>query len=233
MVIRVSSKRPRRLNSEPDRNQRRPAPAVPALKVSGLSKRYGERPVIDGLEISVQAGQALALMGPNGCGKSTVLRCLSGHETAQVQAVEVNGSPATIHSADYRSQVFPIFDDFAFFPDIMVKEHLEFLATVHGRPEASASTALAEFGMTSVSGQFPSTLSSGQIRRVAFAAAVVRPWSLLLLDEPEQRLDDEGRASLVRFLLRSLKEERAVVLATHDHALVEALGAQVLRLEAA
>jgi ABC-type multidrug transport system ATPase subunit len=130
--------------------------------------------------------------------------------------------------------VFPVFDDFAFFPDLTVVEHLELLAGLHGLPDraAAAAEALDRFGIGAVAGQFPVTLSSGQSRRVALACAAVRPWSVLLLDEPEQRLDEDGRDRLLRFLEERLGQGKAVVLATHDRPLVEALGARVIAMAA-
>lgn len=96
--------------------------------------------------------------------------------------------------------------------------------------EAVAAAALERFGISTVAEQFPSTLSSGQIRRVAFAASAIRPWRVLLLDEPEQRLDGDGRSRLVRFLHERLAAGRGLVFATHDLALAERLGARVVSL---
>ena len=203
------------------------------LTVAGLAKTYDGHAIIAGLDVTVEAGSAVALIGPNGCGKSTVLRCLSGHESCWFTAFEISGRPAKVHSSAYRRDVFPIFDDFAFFPDITVAEHLQLLAGMHGLPdhEAVAAAALDRFGISSVAKQFPTTLSSGQIRRVAFAAAAIRPWTVLLLDEPEQRLDDDGRSRLVDFLDEQLTAGRGLVFATHDLALAERLGARLVSLD--
>jgi ABC-2 type transport system ATP-binding protein len=202
------------------------------LAVCGLTKAYDGRVIVDGLDLEVGPGSAVALMGPNGCGKSTVLRCLSGHEQGTYTSFESGGLPATVHSSAYRRDVFPIFDDFSFFPDITVAEHLELLAGMYGVAdhEATAAAALTRFGVSGVAEQFPTSLSSGQIRRVAFAAAAIRPWRLLLLDEPEQRLDGDGRSRLVRFLQEQLAAGRGLVLATHDAGLAQLLGARVVTL---
>lgn len=202
------------------------------LAIAGLAKAYDGHTIIAGFDLTVEAGSAVALMGPNGCGKSTVLRCLSGHESCRTAAFETNGRAAKVHSSGYRRDVFPIFDDFAFFPDITVTEHLELLAGMHDLPdhEAAAAAALERFGISTVAEQFPATLSSGQIRRVAFAAAAIRPWTVLLLDEPEQRLDGDGRSRLVDFLDEQLTAGRGLVFATHDLALAERLGARLVNL---
>ena len=188
--------------------------------------------VVDGLDLRVEAGSAVALMGHNGCGKSTVLRCLSGHEQGTYTSFETAGRPVSVHSSAYRRDIFPIFDDFSFFPDITVAEHLELLAGMYDVPdhEATAAGALMRFGVSGVALQFPTSLSSGQIRRVAFAAAAIRPWKVLLLDEPEQRLDADGRSRLVQFLQEEMAVGRGLVLATHDAGLAQLLGARVVAL---
>jgi len=203
--------------------------ATSLLAVCGLAKGYDGRVIVDGLDLEVEAGSAVALMGPNGCGKSTVLRCLSGHEQGTHTSFETGGQPAKVHSSAYRRDVFPIFDDFSFFPDITVAEHLQLLAGMYDVPDHAAA-ALARFGISGVAQQFPTSLSSGQIRRVAFAAAAIRPWKLLLLDEPEQRLDADGRSRLVQFLKEQLAAGRGLVFATHDAGLAQLLGARVVAL---
>lgn len=202
------------------------------LAVAGLAKSYDGRAIIADFDLVVEAGSAVALVGPNGCGKSTALRCLSGHERSTHTVLQTDGRPATVHSSRYRRDVFPIFDDFSFFPDITVREHLELLAGMHDLPdhEAVAASALERFGIAAAGEQFPTTLSSGQIRRVAFAAAAIRPWKVLLLDEPEQRLDPDGRSRLVRFLDERLAAGRGLVFATHDLALADRLGARIVSL---
>jgi ABC-2 type transport system ATP-binding protein len=220
------------------------------LDVTGLAKKYDGRAIVSDFCLQVQAGAAVALIGANGSGKSTVLRCLSGHEDCRYETFAARGRPIKVHSASYRRDVLPIFDDFAFFPDITVLEHLELLAAVHsqemvGAPGRGATgdqaidqaddagaalAALARFGVEDVADDLPSTLSSGQIRRVAFASAAIRPWNILLLDEPEQRLDDEGRHRVIVFLKEQLGRGRGVVLATHDLAMVAELGAQTISL---
>jgi ABC-2 type transport system ATP-binding protein len=205
----------------------------PLLVAAGLVKTFDGHTVVDGLDLSVGPGTAWALTGPNGCGKSTVLRCLSGHEEPDAGEVVAGGDP--VASSAYRQHVFPVFDDWTFFPDITVHEHLAFLAGLHGLPDVGqvATDALVRFGTDRVAGQFPDTLSSGQIRRVAFAAASIRPWQVLLLDEPEQRLDVDGRDTLVAFLTENLAAGRGLVFATHDLELVRRVGARTVPLTAA
>jgi ABC-type multidrug transport system ATPase subunit len=125
-----------------------------------------------------------------------------------------------------------VVDDLDFFPDLSVVEHLDLLARAHGLadPDELVDAVLEEVQLVPQSGQLPGTLSSGQRRRLALATAFVRPKKLLVLDEPEQRLDQEG----IDWLGKRLRHERdtglAIVMASHEPSLVRAVGARVIRM---
>jgi ABC-type multidrug transport system ATPase subunit len=127
-----------------------------------------------------------------------------------------------------------VIDDLDFFPDLSVVEHLDLLARAHGisEPDELVDEVLEEVQLVPQSGQLPGTLSSGQRRRLALATAFVRPRKLLILDEPEQRLDTEG----VTWLSARLRSERqsglAIVFASHEPALVERVATRVVELGA-
>ncbi|MDR1512648.1 MAG: ATP-binding cassette domain-containing protein, partial [Propionibacteriaceae bacterium] len=131
-----------------------------------------------------------------------------------------------------RATVATVIDDLDFFPDLSVVEHLDLLARAHGLPDSddAVDAILHEVQLVPQSGQLPGTLSSGQRRRLALATAFVRPRQLLILDEPEQRLDVEG----VDWLAGRLKEERqaglAIVLASHEPTLVKTVATRTIRV---
>jgi ABC-type multidrug transport system ATPase subunit len=204
------------------------------LKVSGLRRAFGPVTIIDHFSLEVRAGEAIALTGRNGAGKSTLLRCLVGADRPDEGTVEVMGHPMSETSPQIRRDVATVIDDLDFFPDLSVVEHLDLLARAHGleEPDAMVDDVLAEVQLVPQSGQLPGTLSSGQRRRLALATAFVRPRKLLILDEPEQRLDTEG----VQWLAGKLKAERqqglAIVFASHEPALVEDVATRVVELGA-
>jgi ABC-2 type transport system ATP-binding protein len=204
------------------------------LKVSGLRRAFGPVTILDRFSLEVRAGEAIALTGRNGAGKSTLLRCLVGADRPDDGTVEVMGHPMSETSPQIRRDVATVIDDLDFFPDLSVVEHLDLLARAHGleEPDAVVDEVLAEVQLVPQSGQLPGTLSSGQRRRLALATAFVRPRKLLILDEPEQRLDTEG----VRWLAEKLKSERqqglAIVFASHEPALVENVATRVVELGA-
>ncbi len=205
------------------------------LKVTGLKKAFGPVVIVDGFDLEIRAGEAVALTGRNGAGKSTVLRCVVGAERPDEGTVTVNGITVSETNPEIRRAVATVIDDLDFFPDLSVVEHLDLLARAHGIPDAEAAVdeVLHEVQLVPQSGQLPATLSSGQRRRLALATAFVRPRSLLILDEPEQRLDTEG----VQWLAQRLQAERArglaILMASHEPALVKAVATREVRLAGA
>jgi ABC-type multidrug transport system ATPase subunit len=176
----------------------------------------------------------VALTGRNGAGKSTVLRCLVGADRPDDGTVTVKGVKVSETNPNIRRDVATVIDDLDFFPDLSVVEHLDLLARAHGLvdPDALVDEVLEEVQLVPQAGQLPSTLSSGQRRRLALATAFVRPRSLLVLDEPEQRLDVEGVEWLGRRLKQEIEGGLAIVLASHEPSLLEAIGARQMRLGA-
>ena len=204
------------------------------LQVENLKKAYGPVTIIEGFSMKVHAGEAVALTGRNGAGKSTILRCLVGADRADEGTVTVNGVKVSETNPVIRRSVATVIDDLDFFPDLSVVEHLDLLARAHGLhdPDTLVDEVLEEVQLVAQAGQLPSTLSSGQRRRLALATAFVRPRELLVLDEPEQRLDVEGVAWLGERLKADLAGGLAIVLASHEPSLLEAIGAREIRLGA-
>ena len=202
------------------------------LQVENLKKGYGPVTIVEGFSMKVHAGEAVALTGRNGAGKSTVLRCLVGADRPDDGTVTVKGVKVSETNPNIRRDVATVIDDLDFFPDLSVVEHLDLLARAHGLvdPDALVDEALEEVQLVPQAGQLPSTLSSGQRRRLALATAFVRPRSLLVLDEPEQRLDVEGVEWLGRRLKQEIEGGLAIVLASHEPSLLEAIGARQMRL---
>lgn len=205
---------------------------TPVLKVTNLKKAFGPVVIVDGFNLEVAAGEAVALTGRNGAGKSTVLRCLVGADRPDDGTVEVNGTKVSETNPDIRRDVATVIDDLDFFPDLSVVEHLDLLARAHGIPNAddAVDEVLHEVQLVPQSGQLPATLSSGQLRRLALATAFIRPRKLLVLDEPEQRLDAEGVEWLADRLAEERKRGLAIVMASHDPILVQKVATRVVRL---
>ncbi|MET8467922.1 ABC transporter ATP-binding protein [Micromonospora zamorensis] len=196
---------------------------VDALSVRGLSRNFGNLVVLDDVSFTLAAGRIAVVLGPNGSGKTTLLRCVVGADRPDAGEVRVHGRRADETDPQVRALVAAALDDIDFFPDLSVVEHLELVAYAHGGDAEPVEEVLAELGLEPARDQLPVTLSSGQRRRLALASCFVRPRRVLILDEPEQRLDVRGRQWLAERLLREREAGTAVLLASHDPELIDAV----------
>jgi ABC-type multidrug transport system ATPase subunit len=195
------------------------------LRVSGLLRRFGDHEVLHGVSFEVRPGQAVAVVGPNGSGKSTLLQCVLGSQRPDGGTITLHGVPLRESDPVVRAEIAGVDDSIDFFPDLCVEEHLGLLAAAHDVPDADAvvQALMAEVGLTEQRKQLPGTLSSGQRRRLALASGFVRPRSLLVLDEPEQRLDGQGVDWLIGRLLDEKASGGAVLFASHHSGLIDAV----------
>ncbi|MGY4958101.1 ABC transporter ATP-binding protein [Streptomyces nigrescens] len=180
------------------------APSGAAVQVAGLVRAFGDRAVIDDLQLTVQPGEFVALLGRSGCGKSTLLRVLAGLDREIEGEVLVPRRKAVAFQA----------------PRLMPWKRVwrNVLLGLPGRPEREAAvTALDEVGLGHRADAWPKTLSGGEAQRASLARALVREPDLLLLDEPFGALDALTRIKAQR-LVAELWRERgcAVLLVTHD-----------------
>ncbi len=193
-----------------------PVPA-PLLTVSGVSRRYGERVALQPLDLSLTAGQCVAVLGANGSGKSTLLRLAAGRDT-----------PSTV-----RTEIAVVGDLVSAYPDLTVREHLQLVSVAHGEGRLAADLvdrALAECRLEGHSGALPGSLSSGQLQALQLATVLVRPLRLMVLDEPEQRLDPAARRWLGGLLRAEKGAGAAILLATHHTELAAAVADHVIVL---
>jgi ABC-2 type transport system ATP-binding protein len=200
------------------------------LCATDLSVGYGGEPVCAPVTLSVPAGSAVALVGPNGAGKSTVLQTMVGLLPPLAGTVAFGGRPVDERDPDFRRAVAGVLDDDAFFPSLTGEEHLLLTARAHGVIDAErvVEDELAAFGLRQRAAALPSALSSGQRRRLALAGVLVRPARLLVLDEPERRLDTAMRRVLADRLAVLVDGGAAVLFASHDPAFIGTLADRVL-----
>ncbi|HJX77956.1 ABC transporter ATP-binding protein [Glutamicibacter sp.] len=192
---------------------------------------YAGQALCEPISFSVQTGAGMGIIGANGSGKSSLIRTVLGLQPAVSGTVIYCGSPLDEGSARFRQEVAVQVADGVFFDELSVAEHLEMVARGHRIKawQAAVDAELEFFELTQVKQRLPQELSSGQRRKLLLAAALIRPASLLILDEPEQRLDRRIRTKLYR-RLRQMRANRVTLLVvTHDPQLIrECLGEVVL-----
>jgi len=200
-------------------------PKKPVIRAQDLIVGYGGAPVCAPVTFTLAPGKVVALVGANGSGKSTVLRAVIGLLEPSGGTLRVFDSPVDERDVAFRTKVASVLDDDAYFPGLTVSEHLYLTARghgVHGAQEVVAEL-LADFGLADHARSLPVALSSGQRRRLLLAAGFVRPRSLLVLDEPEQRLDRAMRDRLAARIVAEKTAGGSVLLATHDPDLLRAV----------
>lgn len=198
--------------------------------VDGLGVELGGAPVLREVDLMVTAGEVVAVVGPNGVGKSTLLRCIAGLQAPGCGEIGVLGAPPKDAAAFWRDVVL-VGDEPSWYPGLTVQEHLELMRAVHGSARLEVDAALETFGLAERRDQVPLTLSTGQRQRLSLAMALLRPSRLLLLDEPERGLDARFRERLAALLSGYAADGGAVVMATHDLGFAHAAGARMLALE--
>jgi ABC-2 type transport system ATP-binding protein len=205
------------------------------LELVAVSRRFGTRTAVDGISLDVAAGSAVALMGPNGSGKTTLLRLMSGRDMPSDGQVLLAGKAFTEDDESVRRQVALVAEDSAFYPDLTVREHLWLVACAHGAGSAATTlvdSALRDMRLADHAEGFPRELSSGQQQALLLATVLVRPRRLLLLDEPERRLDPEARQRLGELLQAERAAGVTVVLATHHEELARSVADRLVLLRA-
>ncbi|TFV52744.1 ATP-binding cassette domain-containing protein [Blastococcus sp. TF02A_35] len=206
---------------------------APVLAAEGLVVGHDGVPTCAPLSLRLTAGSALALIGPNGAGKSTALHTLVGLLPPLAGLALFDGEPVDEGRAGFRRDVAQVLDDDAFFPSLTGREHLLLTARGHGVADAEEVVAaeVAAFGIGDRADALPSRLSSGQRRRLALAAAFVRPARVLVLDEPERRLDHEMRTALAERVAAERDRGLAVLFASHDPGFVSTVADAALLLD--
>jgi len=203
------------------------------LEAEGLLVGYAGAPVCGEVSASVAAGEVLGIVGVNGAGKSTVARTIAGRQAPLAGDVRVHGLLIDPDAVPFRRQVAAVFDDDLFFPSLTVREHLLLVARGHSvaDPEGRVEEELGFFGLLGRADAIPDALSSGQRRRLLLAAGLIRPSSLLILDEPEQRLDPMMRVALGVRIAEHARNGGAVVLVTRDPELLLATASSCLVID--
>jgi iron(III) transport system ATP-binding protein len=191
-----------------------------SLSVRGLTKAFGEGPVLAGLDLEVPTGSLTAVLGPSGCGKTTLLRLLAGFERADEGSVRLGERvlcDARTHLAPERREIGFVAQEGALFPNLDVAANVGFGLPRAQRRGERVAELLELVGLAGMAERFPHQLSGGQQQRVALARALAPAPAVVLLDEPFDALDAGLRAQVRAEVRAALREAGATaLLVTHD-----------------
>ncbi|KAB0666097.1 amino acid ABC transporter ATP-binding protein [Oryzomonas japonica] len=208
------------------------------LEVSAIVKSYGDHVALNGVTLAIPEVRTLAILGPSGGGKSTLLRILAGLETPDGGEIALDGDPIQFNEAyllRHRRGIGTVFQSFNLFPHLTALDNIALpLEKVHGYEAAEAATyalqLLARFHLAGHALKTPAQLSGGQKQRVAIARAVAIKPRLLLFDEPTSALDPEMTVEVLDLIAELRQEGRPLVLVTHEIGFARQVADQVVFL---
>jgi ABC-type multidrug transport system ATPase subunit len=195
---------------------RQGAAVTAALETVGLTKSYGDAPALEPIDLRIAQGERVVLLGHNGSGKTTLLRLAAGLLEPSGGTATILGSP--VGTIDARAATSYLGDQPVFYDDLSVWEHLEYIAKLHGHDEwePHATDLLQTVGLFDRRDDLPLTFSRGLRQKAAITLAFIRPFEILLVDEPFVGLDRTGRDALLELFDRVHADGAALVVATHE-----------------
>jgi ABC-type multidrug transport system ATPase subunit len=197
---------------------------VTVLATSGLAKDYGDGFGLQPVDLSLGTGELVVLVGPNGAGKSTLIGLCAGLLEPTEGEVAVVGEPAG--SLDARAATSYLPDTPVLYDDLSVREHLEYVARLHGVDDwlERGQFLLGRLDLEERADDLPSRFSRGMRQKVSLALALIRPFDLLLVDEPFVGLDAPSQVTLVELLVGAVADGACALVSTHQLDLADEAG---------
>ena len=198
--------------------------ATPVLSARGLGRSYDGYIALGSFTVEVEAGEFVALIGPNGAGKTTFLNLAAGLLAPTSGGIEVAGEVPGSLAARAALSYLP--DSPVFYEDLSVAEHLEYVAALHGvaDPSARIDELITRLGLDGWEDALGAELSKGMKQKASIALALVRPFDVLLADEPLDGLDPPSREVLFELLAETRAAGAAIVVSTHRPDVIAAAG---------
>ena len=191
---------------------------TPYLKCIGLKKSYGVKPVLRGIDLSIESGRRVALLGANGAGKTTLLRVLACLTKPDAGTVSIGGYDVVHEAQESRQLTGFVAHSPYLYDELTARENLLFFGRMYGVKSLKerADLLLARVGLAKRANERAAILSRGQAQRLALARALLHSPSVLLLDEPDTGLDEEGLALLESILDEHTRTGGTTLLTTHS-----------------
>ncbi|MCH4124294.1 MAG: amino acid ABC transporter ATP-binding protein [Levilactobacillus sp.] len=207
------------------------------LELKGITKKFGGKTILDDVNLTVEDGKILTIVGPSGAGKTTLLRCISGLASVDSGQFLLDGQPfdpAT--NRDNDAVIGVVFQDYQLFPNLTVRQNVTLAPTMVLKQSTQAANAEADRLLTQLdlgdkADLFPYELSGGQKQRVAIVRALAMHPKLLCYDEPTSALDPDLRKEVEQIILKLRDEGITQIVVTHDMPFAKAIADQMLRVE--
>ena len=206
------------------------------LELRNISKKFGDKQILEDFNLIVPEKQVLAIVGPSGGGKTTLLRMLAGLETIDSGQVIYNGEILDVAELEKRNLLGFVFQDFQLFPHLSVLENLT-LSPIHTmniskeEAEEKAQDLLARLGLSEHAKAYPYSLSGGQKQRVALARAMMINPEIIGYDEPTSALDPALRLEVEKLILQNKERGMTQIVVTHDLQFAENIADQILKVD--
>jgi polar amino acid transport system ATP-binding protein len=208
------------------------------LEVKNLTKSFGDRVILDNVNLTVKDGEILTIVGPSGAGKTTLLRCITGLETADKGRFLIDGQPFDPQGTEEGDRVIGVvFQDYNLFPNLSVMENITLAPILVLKKEKDAAVKdaqelLKELGLEEMGGLYPWQLSGGQKQRVAIARALAMNPKILCYDEPTSALDPAMREEVAKIILGLKKDGMTQLVVTHDFDFADKIADDILKVKA-
>ena len=205
------------------------------LELRNISKKFGDKQILKDFNLIVPDKQVLAIVGPSGGGKTTLLRMLAGLETIDSGQVIYNGETLDVTELEKRNLLGFVFQDFQLFPHLSVLENLT-LSPIHTmniskeEAEEKAQALLARLGLSEHAKAYPYSLSGGQKQRVALARAMMINPEIIGYDEPTSALDPALRLEVEKLILQNREMGMTQIVVTHDLQFAENIADSILKV---
>ncbi|EJP21092.1 ABC transporter, ATP-binding protein [Streptococcus oralis SK304] len=206
------------------------------LELRNINKAFGGKQILTNFSLSIPEKQILAIVGPSGGGKTTLLRMLAGLETIDSGEIYYNGESLAIDELEKRNFLGFVFQDFQLFPHLSVLENLTLspIKTMSMEKEVAEKKArglLEQLGLAGHADAFPFSLSGGQKQRVALARAMMINPEIIGYDEPTSALDPELRLEVEKLILQNKERGMTQIVVTHDLQFAENIADQILKVD--
>lgn len=206
------------------------------LELRNIHKRFGDKQILSDFNLTIHKGKILAIVGPSGGGKTTLLRMLAGLEKIDSGKVFYNGEPLALDELSKRQLLGFVFQDFQLFPHLSVLENLTISPVkMNGMPQEEANgkarALLERLGLAGFEDAFPYSLSGGQKQRVALARAMMIDPGIIGYDEPTSALDPALRLEVEKLILQNKELGMTQIVVTHDLTFAENIADELLTFE--